>query len=417
MKSKRTLQYFEERRWDFSSPPDLSKPDNVYTYSHDYTQDLVISKNNGFKRDRRSSTGAVGGDFLCYRRFYKDSNTLGGNDRIPFSYWDPPEIKPNRPYYEQPVFANFINIRNGHFPLPLPSDRSFLNSLATEAISKIAPNKPEASLSSFLGELREGLPRAVLLGKTGRARTGRVRNAGDEYLNVEFGWKPLVRDVQSFATSVRNSEEILKKFEDGAGKLSRRTHTFPTELVVGDEIVINPITTLMPPVHGLHYGPEPGGALTKQTTSRTERWFAASFMYAIPPRGTPQNYSAKANKLLGTNLSPEMLWNIAPWSWAADWAGNAGTIATNLSLFNSDCLVMPWNYIMERKTIVDTYTWRSFSDKCYRNYPGRHSASQELTTVMKYRQSGTPYGFHVDWPDFTAAQLAILASLGMSRAG
>jgi len=409
MRSRTTSTEYPVKKWDFSQPNEA--PDYTGSITQEFSQDLVINQNNGFKRDRRNSKGAVGGDFLVYRRFLEQSSTIG-NDSVGFSY-DPD--RPARPYYICPQFAAVDNVRNGHFPLPLPSDRSLLNSLATDAISKIAPNKPEASLSSFLGELREGLPHAIGLGRSGRQRAKRGLNAGDEYLNIEFGWKPLVRDVQSFAKAVQNSERILAQFERGAGKLIRRGYEFPSELEVEGPIVVNPNTTMVPTLNGFHYGSIGTGVLERETRTLTERWFSASFMYALPPGGTPQNYSAKANKLLGTNLSPEMLWNLTPWSWALDWAGNAGTLASNLTLFNSDCLVMPWNYIMEKKTTSVEFTWRSHGADVYRSFPGRIQARQKFTTEMKYRQQGTPYGFKIDWPDFTASQLAILASLGISR--
>lgn len=412
MRSTQTRETYSDIRWDFSQPDE--DPDSVNEYSHEYSQDLVISQNNGFRRDRRNSKGAVGGDFLVYRRYYEESSTLG-HGPIPFSY-DPSGL-PARPYYLTPQFAITPNVRNHSFPLPLPSDRSWLNSKASEAISQIAPNKPAFSLASFLGELREGLPSAALIGRTGRERASRTLGAGDEYLNVEFGWKPLLSDIRKFSHAVKNADRILDEFENGAGKLVRRNHKFPTKLEITDPRVVHPNITMVPTINGFHYGSVGTGVLTEQITTRHELWFTAAFMYGIPPRGTPQGYSARANKLLGTNLSPQMLWELAPWSWALDWAGNVGTLAENLTLFNSDCLVMPWNYIMEQKTTEVLYEWRSHGADVYRQYPGRHHSSQKFTTVMKYRQHGTPFGFNIDWPEFSARQLAILASLGISKAG
>jgi len=292
-----------------------------------------------------------------------------------------------------------------------------LNSKASEAIRKIAPNKPAASLANFLGELREGLPSAALIGRTARNRASRTLGAGDEYLNVEFGWKPLLSDIRKFSHAVKNSDRILSEFENGAGKLLRRNHEFETKLEIDGPNVVHNNIPMVPTINGFHYGSVGTGVLTSTTTTRHELWFSAAFMYAVPPRGTPQGYSARANKLLGTNLSPQLLWELAPWSWALDWAGNMGTLAENLTLFNSDCLVMPWNYIMERKTVEVLFEWRSHGADVYRQYPGRHHSSQKFTTVMKYRQHGTPFGFHIDWPEFSARQVAILASLGISRAG
>jgi len=289
--------------------------------------------------------------------------------------------------------------------------------MSSEAISKVAPNKPEADLATFIGELREGLPHALLLGQSGKQRAQRCVNAGDEYLNVQFGWAPLIRDVKSFARAVSNSERVISDFERGAGKLIRRRYSWPTELTIEGPEVVNPFATPVPTVEPRHYEDGALGRLERTTTTRVERWFSGAFLYAVPPRGTPQGYAARANKLLGTNLDPSMLWNLAPWSWALDWAGNVGTLAENASLFSSDTLVMPWCYLMEKKTVSVEYSFRSYSSKPFKSYSGALHLTQKFTTEMKSRIKGTPYGFHVDWPDFSDDQLAILAALGISRWG
>lgn len=380
-----------------------------------YSQDLVYSQNNQWRssQERRDSNGAVGGDFWCYKRNYSENSSLGEGQHY-FSQYVAGRYEGGRPYYEVPQFAAFDQISNANFPTPVP-DVVHLNALASEAISKIAPNKPEAALSSFVGELREGIPHATLFGSTGRERTRRARNAGDEYLNVEFGWKPLVRDVQKFAHSVINAERIIADYEKGSGKLIRRGYRWPTEVEVQDEEIIASQWSPQPTMDPRLYGLTSKGDLKRTVTVYTERWFRAAFLYAVPPRGTPQGYASRANKLLGTNLSPEMLWNLAPWSWAADWAGNMGTLASNLTLFNTDCLVMPWSYIMEHTTVKVRYSLDLPGGDVYKTHPGPHFFTQEFTTELKYRKAGTPYGFEIDWPEFSAKQLAILGALGISR--
>lgn len=419
MRSRNHEEYFPKYSWDPPGPYPTDEPGSVWFYKHQWSQDLVISDNHGFgsSRPKFSNTGDVGGDFLCYRRFYDESSSLGSGIHRFSRYLALPPEPVGRPYYEAPQWAWRDEVRNTSFPMPLPTERSELNAMSSEAISKVAPNKPAADLATFFGELREGLPHALLLGRTGRSRAQRCVNAGDEYLNVEFGWKPLVRDVQSFARAVQNSDRILTQYEAGSGKLLRRRYTFPTELSVEGPTVVQSLALPQPAIEPRLYGDNPLGYVELTTTTRVERWFSAAFTYAVPPRGTPQGYASRANRLLGTNLDPAMLWNLAPWSWALDWAGNTGTLAENLSLFNSDTLVMPWSYLMERKSIKETYRWRSYSDQVYRSHPGSHWFEQSFETVMKSRIKGTPFGFDVDWPDFSDSQLAILASLGISRGG
>jgi hypothetical protein len=75
----------------------------------------------------------------------------------------------------------------------LPS--SNLESYAAVQYGRMAPSVGEFSLSTFLGELREGLPRLVPDLLT-RAKTAKA--AGGDYLNVEFGWKPLLNDCAAW---------------------------------------------------------------------------------------------------------------------------------------------------------------------------------------------------------------------------
>lgn len=417
MRRRFHTEYIPVLKWDAPGPYPTDEPPSVWNIKQEWSQDLIGSSNNGFgsSRPKFNSTGDVGSDFLCYRRYYDEGSSLGTGVHGFANSQELPPAPVGRPYYVAPQYAFADEIRNDTFPLPLPSDRSELNALSAEAISKVAPNKPKTDLATFVGELREGLPRAVLLGRDGKERTRRCLNAGDEYLNVEFGWKPLVRDVRSFARAVSESEKTLSGYEAGAGKLIRRRYSFPTELSVEGPVLVNPYAVPVPTIEPRHYDDGALGKLEKITTTKVERWFSGAFLYAVPPRGTPQGYAARANKVLGTNLDPAMLWNLAPWSWALDWAGNFGTIAENLSLFSSDCLVMPWCYMMERKTETVEYSFVSYSNKPYKSYSGTLHLWQRFTTVMKSRIKGTPYGFDVIWPDFTSRQLAILGALGISR--
>jgi type IV secretory pathway TrbF-like protein len=104
---------------------------------------------------------------------------------------------------------------------------------------------------------------------------------------------------------------------------------------------------------------------------------------------------------------------LAPWSWAADWVGDAGTLMKNVSLLNRDNLVMPYAYLMETKTVEVNY---QLSGIRYKAYPGEQIFRQSFITEVKSRIQASPYGFDVDWPDLSGRQLGILGALGISKA-
>jgi len=116
-------------------------------------------------------------------------------------------------------------------------------------------------------------------------------------------------------------------------------------------------------------------------------------------------------KLWGLRISPELLWELTPWSWAADWVGNVGEVIHNLSAFSNDKLVLRWGYIMFKYTCRDTYLLEGVRLKGMPSGP----VSQTFVTQVKKRNRATPYGFGLDPAAFTTRQWAILGALGISR--
>jgi hypothetical protein len=273
------------------------------------------------------------------------------------------------------------------------------------------PTKSSFDGATFVGELREGLPSIIPFGRTGKQRTSRSRNAGDEYLNVEFGWKPLLRDYHSFRKAVENSERILDEYERNSGKLLRRRYSFPDSL----EISVEHGTGLAYPVIDQTNLWEPGGYLgnlTITTTKRVKRWFSCAFTYWFPKRGDSLRKAAEFRKLYGAAIDPDMLWNLAPWSWAADWASDAGILAKNVSLMDRDNLLMPWAYLMEEISIEKEYLLTGLR---YKSHPGEQTLRQSFETISKSRIKASPFGFDLDWPEFSDRQIAIAGALGISR--
>lgn len=390
-------------------------PTNIGLYPQEYSQRLMISKNNRSKIKNgklMKHKGSIGGDFWVVRHYYNDSNNLG--DIIRFT--------PNQylhsiatPHYETPQFAAFDDFNDADFPIVTPSDPTYLKGIATKAIAKMAPTKPEADLGSFLGELREGLPHAIGIRDSSKQRIARARNAGDEYLNVEFGWKPLVRDLQKFADVYSRSERILREYHKNSGVVTRKEHHEPEEMsvTVTDMGFRNPL----PILSTANYGSSAAGRLTRTTTTKKKIWVVATFLYTVPglEDSLLERKRSDINKLYGANFTPNMAWNMTPWTWAADWIGNGGDIAANMTYFKTDGLVMPYCYVMETKSVKVEYELRG-TRNMYKSYPDREPYFyQSFETVSKYRIAGSPYGFALNWEGFTPKQLAILAALGISK--
>jgi len=136
----------------------------------------------------------------------------------------------------------------------------------------------------------------------------------------------------------------------------------------------------------------------------------------------PRDYQARsgvaaladqARHVLGLDLTPEVLWNVMPWSWAVDWFSSTGDVIHNLTDWSTDGLVLKYGYIMEHSIVRDTLTFVGETGLLAR-YPQRPD-TLVLVSEAKVRRPATPFGFGLNLSAFTGRQKAILAALGMSR--
>lgn len=364
------------------------------------TEDAHTQGNSGWQ-NLRGSKADVGGPFFVYRnkilnpcvpirRFHEDINKW-----VTILIGD---------------FSCIDSVDMGLFPPPASGSEMDMNRDGATAIARAAPGTSPMNLATALGELKkDGIPSVV--GSTFKDRSSIAKKAGDEYLNVQFGWAPLVRDVTSLAKTVTSSDKILNQLERDAGRTVRRRLTL-TDTTENPE----------PEYMGFGYGNVGGlsssgfqrwwdpGSIWRQTRTHRKVWFSGSFTYYLPPdyysRNAVKRAAAQADVLLGTKLTPEVLWNLAPWSWAADWFSNAGDVVTNTQRFLSEGLVMHHGYIMEH-TVRDYIYWNDS-----KNAP-EHTIT--LRTETKSRVKGNPFGFGTDFSSLSSFQTSILVALGLSR--
>lgn len=311
-------------------------PPNEGRSTQTYSQDLVESYGNASYRDKTRKSKPVGGNFHVIKRDYRFSDTLSGR-RDFGSFADPFEGKRHMVARQ---FAKYGSFTNKEFPTVKPSSDAILMAFGRKAIAAVNPLKSSFDGATFLGELREGLPSVIGFANTGKQRASLANKAGSEYLNVEFGWKPLLSDFRKFTRTMQNADRLLAQYRKAAGKLLNRRYELEPEVTV--KIENKGRSQVSPLLQSQLYSDNKGyGNLT--VTTKTERyvWFEGVFQYYIPESGLGKNL-AEANKLYGIKPDPAMLWELAPWSWAVDWVSDAGTLMENLSSFALDSLVMPW---------------------------------------------------------------------------
>jgi len=285
-----------------------------------------------------------------------------------------------------------------------------LSPVGAKFIANTIPTNPVVDGSVSLAELfREGIPSmigATLL----RDRASFFRSLGSEYLNIEFGWKPLISDLKDASKAIMDSYEIMKSLEKYSGKDLRRQRLLPPERAAKTTSV----TTQYPSGFDGAAWTSPPWFSTSDTAVR-QQWFSGCYKYYYEPSRMTElgRIYTQARLLFGLEVTPEVLWNLAPWSWLVDWFANVGPLLSNVSSFQQDGLVMKYGYVMETTTREFRRTSITSSPKANTMHPGL--VTDAFLGIRKRREQASPYGFGLSSTAFTNRQWAILGALGITR--
>ncbi len=295
------------------------------------------------------------------------------------------------------------------------SDDDLIEAGAT-AIANCEPTKSIAQASTAIGELmKDKVPNLPILHSLEK-RAGLAVSAGEEFLNTAFGWLPLVNDVRDLAHGVTKLEERLSFLERNSGKTVRRKFKFDSITSHRKDVVPNQQVKLaFGEYQNLIGDTGQRGEILVEVDTSIDRWFSGAFVFYLPSdydsRSAIRKQYSSAKQLLGIELTPETLWNLAPWSWAVDWFTNADDVVHNVSKFTSGQLVLQYGYIMEHT--VHKYTVRHNGPS---GLVGVGSVPPfEFITETKKRLAANPYGFGASWDGLSAFQLSVLAALGITR--
>jgi hypothetical protein len=363
---------------------------------------ITVSEGHPFRSRSKGSKEDLGGDFFTQKSY------MIGNDREQLMQVQ--RGSSNRTY-SGPVFP--VDPYVQQFPAAIVPSNSQLYIDGADAVAICKPTNSVADASVFLGELlRDGIPHRVG-SATWKDRTNRARGAGDDYLNIQFGWRPLVNDVSSFAKAVTHADAVLKQYERDAGKVVRRRYNFPLQNTTHTE-TSGQANPWFDPTDTSFLSDVEFGRWVRTTEVVQRKWFSGAFTYHLPTgsdsRSSMGRHALEAKKLFGLSLTPETLWNLAPWSWAVDWFSNAGSVVSNLSDAITDGLVMPYGYIMCHTIHKVTFTSSQSGLK-----DGTVASPLSFVTETKIRKRANPFGFGISWETLSPFRLSILAALGLSR--
>lgn len=297
-------------------------------------------------------------------------------------------------------------------PDSTPLSNGELDGLGATLVSRATPTRPTFGLARSIGELKkDGIP-DIIGGTILRDKTHALKDTGDEYLNAQFGWAPLMSDVRKFAQTVKDSNHLIRSHSKSGQKHVRRRRSFPTESSFetyqgSDGILLPSILNTFADV-------------TAGTSYLKEIWFSGAFKYYIPVPdnllGRIEYYEQQSNLLLGTRLTPQVVWQLAPWSWAVDWFSNTGDVISNISALTSDSLVMQYGYVMchTERSWYTHMTRPAAGDPAYGGLPAI-DLYRKYTHSVKQRRPANPFGFGLTWDGLTPYQASIALALGLSR--
>nr|URG16439.1 MAG: maturation protein [Leviviridae sp.] len=315
--------------------------------------------------------------------------------------------------YTGPIFAraNVVSPTSSLWPTLSAVSESSLISKGASFISQTIPTNPVGGLMTVLGELREQLPQIpgqALL----RSHLRDYRQGGGEYLNIQFGILPLYNDIKKIVETANEADKLIAQYTRDSGRLVRRRAKLQIE--TSTEVTTPAVSGFISPAIPLPFYSSTSGVMTRRRVT-TLRWsFSGAYTYYLDPGvtylGQMKRNEQIAAKLYGTRLTPEVLWELTPWSWAIDWQTNFGDVMTNISALLNDSLVIRWAYVMCHQTITDTYTLSGTDLKGVKG-----PFSQSFAVSRKVRRKATPYGFGLDPAAFTASQWAIIGALGISK--
>lgn len=295
-------------------------------------------------------------------------------------------------------------------------DSSYLDPVGATAIRLVDPTNPNAQFGVALGEVITDRKISLPGIQAWRRRTEVAKAAGSEYLSAQFGWLPLVSDMKNTAQSVKDGNKIMENYQAASGTLVHREFAFD-DIVSESESVINPAARCL--YSGAGGGSfaalnSPGVPLTARTESITKRWFSGSFTYTSGSNSDLKKclgIGEEADKLFGTSLTPDVVWELTPWSWAIDWFSNTGDVISNATSLGLAGLVMKYGYIMEETSTTTTYSMPSTGITGVKGAP----PNCMWRKVTKRRREANPFGFGLTWEGLSPTQLAITAALGITR--
>lgn len=306
-------------------------------------------------------------------------------------------------------------------PAGAGTSQAFKQGIANRVFEQTAPFRSEAQLGVTLVELLRGDIPGILRNwrKLGDEILNPRQWLGSEYLNVVFGWRPLMVEAANILkvglslhkAAFYDSYKRSRRWDGPSGRSLGDTWFYPD----GPGAVSGP---------GFHrYYSYSGGALPSfggQRVDGQERlvWsedysFSSRYTGLSRPSAAVNGFEDRAREILkriGLVDDPRLIWDLMPYSWLVDWFTTVGASVSNASVYAPQKGRYAVDYAYFTTKYTQTRTWET---KFSLDVPKR--ADGYSTSTSLWRGRATPFGFGTQLGSLSSGQFAILVALGLAK--
>lgn len=301
--------------------------------------------------------------------------------------------------------------------------------IANRYFAATAPDRNDASLAVTVVELLRGdIPSVLRNFREMMAGMKNIRNfLGSDYLNIVFGWTPL---IQEYANVIKVGMALDRAIYYESFRRKRQWEGPNMSGELGEDVLISYANTPYRAAGSQSkgsIGPASGhGANYKQHARWVESedyHFSSKYTGLAKPSRRANSFNDQAMdvmKRLGVVDDPRLLWDLTPWSWLVDWFTTMGDSISNASVYApiSGKYTVDYAYLTTRRVRTVEGRLLKLSSLTQPYYTRSHSiqrATSAATSVTKWRNRATPFGFGLQLGDLSVSQYAILVALGLAR--
>jgi len=236
-------------------PPSVQISELINTNSRGLfgTQETVSENHPGWRRNKREQrfrfSSDYGGPFTSQKRYVvTQGGSLGDFREFSARVIVDNQLKQTTYGRYAGSVLPYAGLTDGtRWPPYSRSSDAQLDAYGTTAIARCKPANAIGTLATSLIELRrEGLPKlAGAASWKARTADAHKRAASGEYLNFEFGYKPLANEVATAAAVMVDADRLINQYYRDAGKFVRRRYAFPPIITVTETTVVSNATAAL----------------------------------------------------------------------------------------------------------------------------------------------------------------------------